>query len=547
MKLRDGVWIWLASCFVPAPFLGNLAYGADFRLSDTKTYSVPIDFRYGMNEVVQGRVDIPTFNNTDGVLERVSFDYHATTFMSWTQQLFQRVPVGTRFAQGRGTLELDLAATNLNLGLEKISNERRIELDCISTTTLGYCAPFINKNAAQFTEGGGAGSNDYYLAQEIGGPMYLQAKNSKLPSSLGDFNGDYRTVGTIDINYTYDATPEAVYAREAYDRALAAYLPGLGAGEKFDQVAFSRILYSKAINLREEFNEYGNQLTQNQVIKRLEYSARGINGALIQAAGLERLGDSGDIANDVANAFITLSAPTYVALKSVGTALGVDYSEQGGGKASVPRAADVGSAYTGFLYGSSGVEAALNKIYDLNLPEQAPLKKVPQPPPDDRQKGVEIPLTLSDNGPIVKSFLWAVNIDNATSPVRFDPPNTGRTLLVAAGLQFASVLLLDPLGTPLDFHLEFGDRQFNVAAGARFYFSEHSNVEGVDAFFVSGINPDVPEFDFSVTFVGAGSALVSSIDVTAVPEPTQVSLLLAGLGMVGWASRRRGLRATEKS
>lgn len=533
------VWVRLSGCLLP--LLSSLAFGADYRQIDTQTYSFSINFQYGMNESVLGNLNIPAFNNTDGVLEGVNVNFDATTFMSWTQQLFQRVPVGTRFAEGHGSLVLDFRPTNLEVG--RITLDRGVFLDCIPNGT-GFCAPFTNQNAYQFGEKFRWTSRLTYLAQEIGGTTALQAANSKVPSSLGDFNGNYRTSGTVSVDYIYDATPESEHARQAYFNALNLYLPTLGSSDRFDQVAFSRVLYAEAIRLRETISSVnGRLLTQNQVIKRVEYTTRGISGALIQASGLQHLGDSGDIANDAANAFIPLAAPIYVALKSIGTGLGVDYSEKGGGKASVARAADVGSAYAGFLKGALGVEAALNSIYGLGLSEQPPVQKAPQPAPEDRQKGVEIPLRLTENGPIVKSNLYALNIDNAAASVLLDPPNNGRTLVAAAGLRFTSLELLDSLGSPLAFHIEIQDLQFDVGAGSRFYFAEHSFADGVDAFFVSGIKPSVSEFDLSVTFSGPGSALVTSIDVTAVPEPSTKLLYATGLMTILALSRRKGVNA----
>ena len=518
-------------------FLHTGVRGQDlnFRTIRTEVHTIPFDFTYTMRGNSQMVLSTPVFDNTLFTLEGIDLGWNFVTDMHWQQTLFRQVPVGTRFAEGAGSMSIGVSPALVTSG--SIELGRSVALDCIPNS-YGVCFAHTANNSYSFSENASRTFRQLFESSSLGGDLFLSASNAKLPGTLGDYTGSYRTHGSLSLSYIYDDTTPAEFAREAYRRALATYLPTLGAGQPFDQVAFSKLVYAKAIAIREEFSTVnGQRTTLNQNAKGVEYVTRGINGALIQRAGLSA---SSDI-NDVANAFITLSAPTYVALKMVGQSLGVDYSEQGGGKASIARPQDAIFGIQGFLAGSDGgtVEAALNSIYGLDLQPHPGIPRPEQPPPTKRQEGTEVPLRLNDNGPRMSTQLFAVNVTDLSSPILIDPPNNGRTLFVLSGSFFSTVKLLTPEGVDLAFHLETRDRHFDVMAGQTFDFGMHSLGEDLDWFFVSGIDASVPEFDALFTFTKTGAISLASIDVSAVPEPATYAMLFAGLFLVLGASARR--------
>lgn len=151
---------------------------------------------------------------------------------------------------------------------------------------------------------------------------------------------------------------------------------------------------------------------------------------------------------------------------------------------------------------------------------------------------------------------------NGAPPVfTFDIGSVGTNLiyidpLVAVGYDyakgagnpnFASVLLPGGIGDGL-YDVTFGGQTFHVQGGESFSFG----AGGTAAFRVTGIETSaglVPEdptaFMTGVSFVDAGQFTGTMIPITelvtvgAIPEPETYALMLAGLGVIGWAARRR--------
>jgi len=516
------------------------AQTADFRRILLDTRVVPFDFTYTMRGESATEFSFPSFDNTLGVLEGVNVSLDAQTRMALTQTLYRSVPVGTRFAEGRGELAFDFSG--LGLRLPRASLLRQVTLDCIPNP-FGFCGAHTVGNSFTFADVASWASLGAYPAELLSSKVVaVSSSNDRLPGTLGDYSGTYRTTGNVTVKFAYDATTKAEYADNLARRALRTYMSTLGPGDAFEDHAYGRVLVAEVIKERESKSSFsGESLTQNQLIKHIEYQARGAAGAAMQRAGLSKLGDSGDIANDMANAFAPLSASLYVAMKITGQSLGVDYSEKGGGIASVARPGDAAYAIEGFLAGSAAnsVNGAFNALYDLDLP-LPPLKARPsQPGPTERQPGTNVPLRLGNDGPALPTQLFSTEINDTSSPVRFDPPNTGGTLFTATGSRMVAVSLLTPLGDPLAFDLEVEGRHFSVGLGETFDFRSHAFADGVAWFFVSGIDPGVPEFDALIQFTQTGSVMLAATDVTAVPEPAMWQLVLLGLVLVQWLRAKR--------
>ncbi|GGY75756.1 nidogen-like domain-containing protein [Pseudoduganella plicata] len=137
------------------------------------------------------------------------------------------------------------------------------------------------------------------------------------------------------------------------------------------------------------------------------------------------------------------------------------------------------------------------------------------------------------------------------TPIWIDPiVATGYDYLISNGPLVNGVTLLPGVGDGrYDIWLKEGGEwklfASNVAGGEHFEFGK-----SVDEFRITGIetdaaiNPDSPiAFATGLWFDGVGNATVTqtalTVEVLPVPEPATYGMLLAGLGMMGFAARRR--------
>ena len=123
----------------------------------------------------------------------------------------------------------------------------------------------------------------------------------------------------------------------------------------------------------------------------------------------------------------------------------------------------------------------------------------------------------------------------------FTSGGISQTLATVAGQQYnlnfkysgngaaAALMLLNPVGpTPLT------GQTFLSAAGG-------NPVAWLDGAFTFTALSNTTLLSFNSLNTGTGGLLLDSVSVTAVPEPGTYALMLAGLGVVGWLARRRGV------
>jgi hypothetical protein len=100
------------------------------------------------------------------------------------------------------------------------------------------------------------------------------------------------------------------------------------------------------------------------------------------------------------------------------------------------------------------------------------------------------------------------------------------------------------------FDVFFNGIHHSLLAGNQFFFPDGgvSNFDVLGIEESAGIDPNNPTgFLTGLTFVTDGSFTGTmtpiSIDVAAVPEPETYAMMLAGLGLIGFAVRRRKQKA----
>lgn len=171
--------------------------------------------------------------------------------------------------------------------------------------------------------------------------------------------------------------------------------------------------------------------------------------------------------------------------------------------------------------------------------------------------------TLPCATPTAGCFAIPVTVDPAglggTSPLYIDPVvAVGYDYSIAeSGVFFDSVVIPEQNGLAAGTVLELlipNMAALGLTVGTPFDFTGQG-IYNLDTFTIAGIDPDlglVPgdanAFVTGLTFAGAdGAALSSMTDVTvsmnaltaAVPEPESYAMLLAGLGLMGFAVRKR--------
>lgn len=162
--------------------------------------------------------------------------------------------------------------------------------------------------------------------------------------------------------------------------------------------------------------------------------------------------------------------------------------------------------------------------------------------------------------PTAGCFAIPVTVDasglGGTSPLYIDPVvAVGYDYLIAeTGVFFDSVVIPEQNGLLAGTVLELlvpGMASQDLAVGTAFDFTAHG-IFNLNGFTIAGIDPglgllpgDPNAFVTGLTFAGAdGATLVGQTDVTvsmnavaSVPEPESYTMLLAGLGMIGFAVR----------
>lgn len=171
---------------------------------------------------------------------------------------------------------------------------------------------------------------------------------------------------------------------------------------------------------------------------------------------------------------------------------------------------------------------------DSSAPPNVFLPQVGQDPNPNDDRGAPYQFEIENVGPSSVTFIdpfVAVGYDYATGA---GDPNFASVLLPQVGDGEFTVVYVGPNGETV----------ISLTAGDQFFFP----AGGVSAFSVRGIeesaalNPDDPTaFVTGLSFVATGNFTGTMIPlvVFAVPEPETYALMLVGLGVVAYASRRR--------